>query len=171
MPEKHLPINGSMNIDELFSLPGISDLEYGSLRNGLTARPWPIRQLVRSGAHGCPEEEGITPLHQAAYNGSCKKMRNLIKKGVDVNATDIHGWTPLHDAVMEGHTRVVRMLIAAGANVNAQDIEEQYSPLHEAMRMKHREIAKILLAANADTSLKNSENDTAFETFKRYHFR
>lgn len=148
-------------IDELFAL-NTTNKDYS---NPSAAQP--IRKYVRMADHLCPKAVGITPLHQAAFHGSCKKIKKLIKQGTNINVTDNLGWTPLHDAVIQDHVKLVKLLIRAGADVNAQDTQDGYTPLHDALRMNYRTIAKMLLAAHADTSLKDNAGDTAFELFAK----
>ena len=47
-------------------------------------------------------------------------VRELIERGVDVNAMDTDGNTALLLAVRGGHTGIVPLLLAKGANVNAR---------------------------------------------------
>ena len=126
----------------------------------------PIRLFARIADHAIPQEKGISPLHQAAFQGSIERVQELISSGADVNAKDEFDWTPLHDAAIQGHTQIVKLLIAAGANVNAQDNEEQYTPLHEAARMNYPEIKKMLIDAGADTTLKDKWDNRAEEIEK-----
>ena len=58
-----------------------------------------------------------TPLWWAAYNGFITLVRELLRRGANPNAADIHGGTPLHQAV--AHPAVVRELLGAGANMRA----------------------------------------------------
>ncbi len=53
------------------------------------------------------------------YDNFLMIVRELIKRGVDVNAKDADGNTALLLAVRQGHSRVVPLLLAKGADVNA----------------------------------------------------
>lgn len=66
---------------------------------------------------GAADNNGRTPLHEAAANGHTAVVEALIAAGAAVNATDSCGRTPLHEAAMKGHMAVVSALIAAGAAV------------------------------------------------------
>lgn len=140
--------------------------------------PKPIRLWARLADHACAEdshyaqENGITPLHVAAFHGNIEKVKKLLQdKPTHLNATDSYGWTPLHDAVINGHTEIVKLLLAAGAQVNMQDIEEAYTPLHEAARMNHKAIVQALLAAGADPSIRDAGNQTALDIAQDHEFQ
>lgn len=120
----------------------------------------------------CQEEIGMSPLHQAAFYGSLKKVKKLIDEDhIDANVVDKYGWRPLHDAAMEGHAEIVKFLLAAGADPNVQDTEEMYTPLHDAVRMNHIEIVRLLLEAGADRSIKDSGDETPLDIAKEYKFQ
>ena len=55
----------------------------------------------------------------AVKAGDQVRVRALIEKRVDVNATQSDATTPLHWAVDREQTEIVQMLIRAGANVKA----------------------------------------------------
>ena len=59
------------------------------------------------------DENGNTPLHEAAIDGYPDVVKALIAAGAAVNATDCCGFTPLHLAAFRGHTDVVKILRAA----------------------------------------------------------
>lgn len=61
------------------------------------------------------DKMGYTPLIRAASTGSVRIVEFLIKKGVNLNTTDLEEWTALKHADAEGWTDVVNLLKAAGA--------------------------------------------------------
>lgn len=62
--------------------------------------------------------DNITPLHRAT--GMPAVVKEMIKRGANVNVTDSSGHTPLHWAVMRPNAECVRLLINAGADIRAQ---------------------------------------------------
>jgi len=67
-----------------------------------------------------------SPLHLAALRGHLDVVRELIARGVNVNAVitphnGVAGRTPLMNAAAGGHLEVVRFLIENGADVSARD--------------------------------------------------
>jgi cytohesin len=64
--------------------------------------------------------EPVNPLHQAAAGGDSKRVKELLDKGLDIDAKDNRGNAPLHIAALEGHLKIVELLIARGADVNAR---------------------------------------------------
>lgn len=122
-----------------------------------------FRDWGRWADHLEPEELGITPLHQAVYQGNTKRVLELMQAGADINALDKYGWTPLHDAVFKKRIRITKLLIKQGAHINSQDFEEQWTPLHEAAFNGYTRLAEILLEAGADSTIKDLFGDTPLE--------
>ena len=60
-------------------------------------------------------DEGVTPLHQASYNGALEVVRVLLEHGADVEVKGKDGMTALQEAAKEGHDEVVKLLREHGA--------------------------------------------------------
>lgn len=81
------------------------------------------------------DNEGLTPLHHAAFMGHPESISILLSHGANINAEDRAGWTPLHVAAFNGNFACLCLLISSGANVRAKIGEivgeiEGCTPLH-----------------------------------------
>jgi ankyrin repeat protein len=94
------------------------------------------------------DNDGNTPLHDAAFNGYNNVCAFMILKGAEVDAKNNDKATALHFAAFKGHADVVKLLISKGANVNSQK-SKRLTPLHEASGEGHAEVVEILLDNNA----------------------
>jgi ankyrin repeat protein len=83
-------------------------------------------------------------LHRAARFGRTNSVRQLLDRGTDPNARDIHDTTPLHYAARNGHTEIVHLLLEAGAERSARSGPSGWTPLDLAST---EEIHAILSAA------------------------
>ena len=120
-------------------------------------------------------QDGQTPLHYAARNGSVSVIPALVAAGADVNAKGgrdgydriLLGLTPLHYAVDWGHADAVSVLLAAGADVNAKD-SIGYTPLHGAFTdFGNAAVASVLIANGADVNAKNDDGQTPLAVSRR----
>ena len=102
------------------------------------------------------DDNGHTPLHIAAGNGSEDIVRLLLASDADVNATDANGATPLHEAVARGHENVTKLLLANGADASAADINGG-TPLHTAAFRGHRAVAALLLSSGVDAGARDEQ--------------
>ncbi len=75
--------------------------------------------------------------------------RTLLKKGVDVNATQVDGTTALHWAAYNEDAETTALLVKAGANVNAAN-RYGVPPLALACANGNAAVVKLLLEAGAD---------------------
>ena len=94
-----------------------------------------IKHLVAIGADPdfVDREEGwggVTPLMNAATNGSRSAVMTLLVLGAALNPRDDNGWTALHRAAGKGHKAVVQVLVDAGADLSARDSSGAF--LHRA---------------------------------------
>ena len=63
------------------------------------------------------DASGMTPLGEAAWNGSLKCVSLLVESSANKDTGRTHdGGTPLHAAAHNGHLQVVRFLVESGAN-------------------------------------------------------
>ena len=108
-------------------------------------------------------QDGQTPLHYAARNGSASVIPALVAAGADVNAkggrdgTDRtpQGHTPLHYAADGGHAAAVSVLLAEGADPNVK-AKGGGTPLHEVFTDSgSAAVVAALLAGGASVNVKN----------------
>ena len=87
--------------------------------------------------------------------GDVDDVRNLLDRGMDVDARDRHGQTALMLAAHAGHRQVVETLIAHRPNLN---VTAKYglSALMLTIVAGHAEIARLLAAAGTDLSLRGT---------------
>ncbi|XP_068110422.1 apoptosis-stimulating of p53 protein 1 isoform X6 [Hyperolius riggenbachi] len=71
-----------------------------------------------------PNDEGITPLHNAVCAGHHHIVKFLLDFGVNVNAADSDGWTPLHCAASCNSVHLCKMLVECGAAIFATTISD-----------------------------------------------
>ncbi len=90
-------------------------------------------------------------------NATPERIRELLDRGMEVDAVGNRGWTPLHWAAANSRDpRVLTTLLEAGADVNRRAL--QFTPLHIAALVNpNPEIAYVLLEAGADV---NARQDT-----------
>lgn len=95
-----------------------------------------------------PEQQQIM---LAAERGDVAAIKELVRKGSDLNATDNYGFTPLHLAAWVGIDSVIALL-KSGADVNAKSNVHSFglTPLHLAVSNKQVEIVRELLKQGAD---------------------
>jgi ankyrin repeat protein len=98
------------------------------------------------------------PLIAAIRAGDGDSVRALLRKKVDVNATQGDGATALHWAVHLDDLATVDLLIKAGAKVNVSD-DTGVSPLYLSCMNRHAALVERLLAAgaNPNAALVNGE--------------
>lgn len=71
-----------------------------------------------------PNDEGITPLHNAVCAGHHHIVRFLLDFGVNVNAADSDGWTPLHCAASCNSVHLCKQLVESGAAIFASTVSD-----------------------------------------------
>ncbi|XP_025967182.1 apoptosis-stimulating of p53 protein 1 isoform X3 [Dromaius novaehollandiae] len=71
-----------------------------------------------------PNDEGITPLHNAVCAGHHHIVKFLLDFGVNVNAADSDGWTPLHCAASCNSVHLCKLLVESGAAIFASTISD-----------------------------------------------
>lgn len=92
---------------------------------------------------------GATPLTLAAAAGQLEWVRELMRRGAELDRIGAAGWTPLAAAVVKGHELVVRDLLRKGARVDATSASGQL-PLHLACATGQIRLIDMLLASGAD---------------------
>jgi ankyrin repeat protein len=66
------------------------------------------------------EENDLTPLYYASYNGREEVVTLLLESGAYADVKEKGGWTPLHLASFNGKKEVVALLLAHGVNTDAK---------------------------------------------------
>ncbi len=130
-----------------------------------------VKSLLDKGADiNALDEEGATPLIEAAGFGRLAIVKMLLQRGANLETRSNSGGTALHAAAcdcalatMPDTYDVVKLLLEKGANINARD-NEGYTPLMIASEggVVKTEIVKLLLENGANTRLKNAHGETAF---------
>lgn len=83
-----------------------------------------IRDLVEQGVDiDESDNEDLTPLHYAAYQGQVAMTQQLLDCGAGINAQDIYGYTPLMLATRSGKTEIVKLLLMRGADPNVEAVD------------------------------------------------
>jgi ankyrin repeat protein len=118
-----------------------------------------VNMLLDAGSDvNCLTENGLSPLHKAAFTRAANTIRILLERGADVNlrtSTGYHcGQTALHHAIRGWgkFKAAINLLITHGADVNSRD-SQQRTPLLlnvEQNSSQCQEIAELLLYLGAD---------------------
>jgi hypothetical protein len=95
-------------------------------------------------------DDGWTALHFAAYYGNTACVKDLVRRGADIEARARNGTaaTPLLSACAGNHTDAAQALVAAGADVNAVQ-HGGYHPLDSALQHGNTKLAHVLRRAGA----------------------
>ena len=100
----------------------------------------------------------MTVLMNAVKSQDPETVRNVIRRGADVDELDAGGNPPLVMAAYQGRSEIVRMLLDAGADVSAVDPEMKATALHAAAYAGNTDAAKLLIAAKIDIDRQGPRN-------------
>jgi len=150
--------------------------------------------LLQAGAKDSAGNAEVTnPLFDALNDPA--RLKELIRRGADVNGTDTYGWTPLWNALNYGHLEAAKVLIEGGADVKTQryltfpindepaaievikmmldrgaDInstrEGGRTVLMDAVEWRRLKVVRFLIRQGARLDLRDSDNKTAFDLAK-----
>jgi uncharacterized protein len=116
-------------------------------------------------------ENGVfgTWLHVAASTNQVEVAKELIKRGVDINASGgILGGNALTEAASDGHYEMAKYLLEAGSEMDVSASER--NPLFNAILGDKVKIAQLLIDHGIDINIKYSgdlaQNMTAFTVAK-----
>lgn len=103
-------------------------------------------------------EVGIIDLLRKHYSGVPENdlyemLKDMIKKGADVNSEENLGVKPLHFAALQSLPQIVQLLIENNADLNDQGNLCIRTPLQCAIEAKNLEIVVMLLYSGAEVSL------------------
>jgi ankyrin repeat protein len=117
------------------------------------------KALKNPAALNLRDEEGNTPLIQAAFYLDAAQVAQLIDHGADVNATNNAGMTPLMKAVWD--LDKTRLLIKRDANVNAASKMGNTPLIIASFAYGSSEVVKALIAAGAKVDAVNGAGGNA----------
>src|SRR4051812_9790590 len=117
------------------------------------------KALKNSGAVNLRDEEGNTPLIQAAFYLDAAAVREFVERGADVNATNNAGVSALMKAVWD--LDKTGLLIQRGANVNAASTMGNTPLIIASFAYGSSEVVKSLIAAGAKVDAVNGAGGNA----------
>jgi ankyrin repeat protein len=100
-------------------------------------------------------KDGRTLLHRAAEGSCAGAVKELVARGVAVDATDAAGLAPLHVAALSGHADVLAALLASGASA-AKATPSGRTALHLAALAGRAEAVTLLVGKGADPSARDA---------------
>jgi len=106
------------------------------------------RLLSAGHAPTVTDADGTPILCLAAHSGRFEFAEELLRRGVDVNATAPGGYAALYFAVDFGHGGVVETMLRHGASI--RDHARSASPIERAIAGNRREIVRLLLKHGTD---------------------
>ncbi len=109
--------------------------------------------------------DGVTALHEAAWQGSEKMAYLLIEAKADVEAGDEDGNTVLHEVVTKGckSIPIVDLLLARGADINTHYGGEKATVLHHAAIQGNIMMVRYLLQKGARITATDIDGMTALD--------
>jgi ankyrin repeat protein len=117
------------------------------------------KALKDSAAVNLRDDEGNTPLIQAAFYLPASQLAQFIDRGADVNATNSAGVSALMKAVWD--LDKTRLLIQRGANVNAASKMGNTPLITAAFANGASEVVKALIKAGANVNAANGASGNA----------
>jgi ankyrin repeat protein len=114
-----------------------------------------VRHFLDKGSDPNKCDVKWTPLYAAAWNGNVDVVNELIKRGADVDISNIKGWTPAHVAAQRGNVDALKILISHQANSNT--LIKGYTLLDAAIAGGKKEAIELLL--NEGASNLNNEKE------------
>ena len=103
-------------------------------------------------------------LFSFARHGRYAPMKDLLTKGVPIDARDENGNSALITACQNGQGRLVKLLVRSGADPNIQN-KRGNTALHFAVLFKFDVIADFMIKHGARTDIRNVEGLTCYEFF------
>ena len=104
-------------------------------------------------------------LFYAAHIGNMESVRDLVRRGANVNYLNNNRETPMHAAAGHGHLEVMQYLKTQRAYLHPRTVEN-WTPLHHAVRFGHRHIANFLLSNEASLDIVTRTGQTVFDIAK-----
>ena len=107
------------------------------------------------------DNEGWTPLHEAAVNGQLETVYTLLRLGGRESMTKVAGTsgTPLHQAVGKGHKDMVSFLLNEGCPIRVVD-SKGTSVLHTATEFGQIGMIEMLAEQELDVNVGDDEGRT-----------
>lgn len=124
-----------------------------------------VKFLIEKGADAnAKDENGYTPLHEAAFFNRPSAVEELILKKAKIDEAcnvEVNGYTTLRIAIVMNHLNIVKILVKAGADVNKRS-HTGGVPLHTAtFALKcDDEIVKFLIAEGANVNASAGNGST-----------
>ena len=121
-----------------------------------------IEMLVKQGLDvNIGDDEGWTPLHNAANRGQLESVRTLLRLGGRESMTKVAATsgTPLHQAVVKGHKDIVSLLLNEGCPISVMDSQGR-SVLHHAAQHGQIHMIEMLQEKGLDVKIDDDEGCT-----------
>lgn len=111
-----------------------------------------VRRKLEAGAKVNTEEDGIAPLHFAAFRENLRAVQLLFEFGADVAFKDLTNQnTALHYAAQSGCWKysIYKLLLEKGSDCNSRN-NEGITPLHYILQHHNMKFVQLLLDHGAD---------------------
>ncbi|XP_045582352.2 mitochondrial disaggregase [Procambarus clarkii] len=115
---------GSQHYIDFLKVPREINLRTSKWKRRGTSGPGPVcLALMVAACWDMNREQKINEREfiLAAMVGNTERMKEFLKKGVDVNCHHPYGWTALHAAAINGRSQAVKFLLDNGADPNLPD--------------------------------------------------
>jgi ankyrin repeat protein len=100
-------------------------------------------------------------LHRAVQKNNLEKIKELHKKGRDLNALDSDGWAPIHCAIMNTSTDAIELLLKLGATIDVKTKKKKLNPLMLAVLNQKKSHVKLLLKHDAQVNFEAMQGASA----------